>query len=94
MTTQTIKEKVNKYGCKPVGDVCMKHERLLITFGICEDSPELRDFIDSAISQAVKEREESLIKEIENDKDIIAIREKTDCEWGVYTRIINLIKSK
>lgn len=83
MTTQTIKEKVNKYGCKPVGDVCMKHERPLITFGICEDSPELRDFIDSVI----KEREEEII-DILNNTGL-----RLDTDTGKMN-FINLIKYK
>ena len=40
-----MENKLNKYGCRPSGDVCLEHDSPLITFGICADSPELKDFI-------------------------------------------------
>lgn len=40
-----MENKLNKYGCRPSGDVCLEHDSPLITFGICEDSPELKVFI-------------------------------------------------
>jgi hypothetical protein len=38
-------KKLNKYGCSPSEDVCLEHDSPLITFGMCEDSPDIKAFI-------------------------------------------------
>lgn len=39
--------KLNKYGCRPSGDVCLEHSSPLITFGICGDNPDIKEYVDN-----------------------------------------------
>jgi hypothetical protein len=47
--------KENKYGCIVSGDVCLKHDRPLISFGFCEDSPDIIAFIKQIRQQDMEE---------------------------------------
>ena len=58
--------KINKYGCRPSGDVCMEHQSPLITFGICEDSPELQSFIEEIKKKARREGRLEGLKEMDD----------------------------
>ena len=57
--------KENKYGCIVSGDVCLKHDRPLISFGFCEDSPDIIAFIKQIRQQAIDQTREETIMECE-----------------------------
>lgn len=58
---------------------------------ITDISRAIKSFIQKELSQREQEIKESLREEIENDEVIKIMREKTDCEYGTYTRILALL---
>lgn len=62
----TRQEKLNKYGCRPTEDVCMKHQRPLIDFGFCEESPNVKEFIATAVQKAREEVCENHLHELDD----------------------------
>lgn len=62
----SLEKKSNKYGCKPSQDVCLIHDCPLVTYGICEDSPELQEFIKEVKKQSQIELIEIIRREVEN----------------------------
>lgn len=60
-------KKLNKYGCHPSEDVCLEHDSPLISFGFCEDSPDIKDYV----KQLRKQDCEELIKMLPKDEEIL-----------------------
>jgi len=44
-------KKENKYGCIVSEDVCLKHDSPLISFGFCEDSPDIKEYFQKKYQQ-------------------------------------------
>lgn len=81
-----MENKLNKYGCRPSGDVCLEHDSPLITFGICEDSPELKDFIQQIRQDTIKEMESNLfLKDIVTKTRIDTLRQVLPEKLGEST---------
>lgn len=85
-----MENKLNKYGCRPSGDVCLEHDSPLITFGICEDSPELKDFIQQIRQDTLRQvlMPEEYVESLNSDKLLAelynnTIKNKAKEIWGL-----------
>lgn len=64
-----VQEKLNKYGCKPSEDVCMKHQQPLIDFGFCEYAPNVKEYIATLLTEARKKWLEQIIIDVQGLAD-------------------------